>query len=1028
MNVSENSSNINKEKLNNYTKDEKSNKTPDLLPEKTPKYNITIFKQRLNFFEQSLLNNSENKEVLSKKITSHPVPPASSEPTIEKKEEEVESSDHAKLLASQEFSKQLQEAVDKRNLKLIDKEYGRATANPGQNQEKMYFQMTTVVQSFNPVTKLTVPLYVRKENLEEVFQSVQNVKEFLSITPSQLPILSQEKLDEIQYPVQYDKSSVITSLRVLAANVEIQLIIHKLHAKGYTHLKEEDLVKILHLLMRNKGLNQAITREQQEQQKDANRKPFYENKHLATLIALLAKDTEINEAIRGETGRTDRYIDPAILIDILALNFTTSDSHINQVIQDLNRQEGEYIKETELSKILAPIGITDLKGLNQIAYVSLIEFMVCHQEDPTLYQLAKVAQEVIGQKYDQYAFKLGLQNIRESLMKQLAACLGEGISHFILPKIEVKFKDAQFDRVKEVEGLASKWIKDEQQFEPEGKESSWAHWAVLQQQAAERGFNLEDSQSIEQRIQKLKEYQSVLLHYINTVKLINKNLNQSNRLTTNLLDKFDEEQPALHLKSKIQELETLLSESKTDLIQEQQLQKTILESLGESTTISINQIALFSMLVGNADSHLGQYKLVNDQFYNLDFSQFLAPGIVREEKGALFPFLKEVFLDHPVTHQPIPDTIIAEIKGWDTEKIKSALQERSLVGDRDFFAKAKENLCHLNHDIHSIHQALIVLKLAPPDQRSIYKNHLHAVVKAYYQKFGIPAAMVEDRLQQIYSLIFPGEDLTASLENDLEEGVLDAVDKQWIENEEVSEEVTPIENSEINKCCDSLRFMVASGSVLKECYQKIHPIAFEQFMKRIESLQAYLTETETPTVKGAFAHLYPHFISFVDYLSHIQTDPYYHLGTTMQKNEQGKIKEGDPVISIPRSLNSLIEDVKVEIQNKEKEIEQLRSEIENRKKKQLKAQNKVDFLIKLREKKPLNKLQLHTLSLRTEELKAISLEIPIKDNEITILEKQINLLKEHKIKMMQDFNELKKESSNQYDVLLAIYLNDFLEF
>lgn len=57
------------------------------------------------------------------------------------------------------------------------------------------------------------------------------------------------------------------------------------------------------------------------------------------------------------------------------------------------------------------------------------------------------------------------------------------------------------------------------------------------------------------------------------------------------------------------------------------------------------------------------------------------------------------------------------------------------------------------------------------------------------------------------------------------------------------------------------------SSISRECFSQIHPQAFAEFKKRLLNLQEYVSQTDSPTIQGAFHFFYPDLSLFMKALS-----------------------------------------------------------------------------------------------------------------------------------------------------------------
>ena len=72
--------------------------------------------------------------------------------------------------------------------------------------------------------------------------------------------------------------------------------------------------------------------------------------------------------------------------------------------------------------------------------------------------------------------------------------------------------------------------------------------------------------------------------------------------------------------------------------------------------------------------------------------------------------------------------------------------------------------------------------------------------------------------------------------------------------------------------------------IKKQCYRQIHPQAFEFFKKRLLDLQSYVLDCQAknrdPSLKGAFAEMYPLAAPFMKVLERLDSNPGESIGFT----------------------------------------------------------------------------------------------------------------------------------------------------
>jgi hypothetical protein len=131
--------------------------------------------------------------------------------------------------------------------------------------------------------------------------------------------------------------------------------------------------------------------------------------------------------------------------------------------------------------------------------------------------------------------------------------------------------------------------------------------------------------------------------------------------------------------------------------------------MGLGGTKSITDHALSDALLCSYDSHIMQYLMKDGDVVNIDFARFMAPNeaFTRGEgdnKG-VFLTLRSVWLDHPVTEQPLSSEHVNTIMNWDMEQIESQWRRDGLIGDSAFFDKATATIEDLRVDRRNLGSA-----------------------------------------------------------------------------------------------------------------------------------------------------------------------------------------------------------------------------------------------------------------------------------------------------------------------------------
>lgn len=225
---------------------------------------------------------------------------------------------------------------------------------------------------------------------------------------------------------------------------------------------------------------------------------------------------------------------------------------------------------------------------------------------------------------------------------------------------------------------------------------------------------------------------------------------------------------------------------------------------------SIQMHGLLDLLYCSYDSHNGQYKRdgIGDVF-NFDFSRFLGPSDVMQEKGELFVMLRSTLLDHPAANQPLSPKIIKLIQSWDKDLI--ALGHKELVGNVEEFAAATEKMHSLLVDRENLKLTFDM----DEEAGQLQQQQWDAKTEQLRQRYGLPQGSREE--------------LKSAIEKDI-------------------------------------------TAIRLKCFNFIHPTAFNAFMSRIANAKAYIQNNQQPTVIGLRDALYPQFKTFYHVLERLTTN------------------------------------------------------------------------------------------------------------------------------------------------------------
>lgn len=95
----------------------------------------------------------------------------------------------------------------------------------------------------------------------------------------------------------------------------------------------------------------------------------------------------------------------------------------------------------------------------------------------------------------------------------------------------------------------------------------------------------------------------------------------------------------------------------------------------------------------------------------------------------------------------------------------------------------------------------------------------------------------------------------------------------------------------------------------KKCFSKIHPQAYSRFIERIKILQNYVSQTSEPTLKEAFARMYPLVQPFMKILERLEVNPGLSIGIYHDENFSAKgIRTLNQIIDAAENENLATED------------------------------------------------------------------------------------------------------------------------
>ncbi|MFQ5729888.1 MAG: hypothetical protein ACE5GN_05970, partial [Waddliaceae bacterium] len=96
------------------------------------------------------------------------------------------------------------------------------------------------------------------------------------------------------------------------------------------------------------------------------------------------------------------------------------------------------------------------------------------------------------------------------------------------------------------------------------------------------------------------------------------------------------------------------------------------------------------------------------------------------------------------------------------------------------------------------------------------------------------------------------------------------------------------------------RLSERKAEIKKQTYPKVHPHAFDQMKARMNRLQRYVAESDSPTVTGAYERMYPQLSLFVKVLGRMEANPSLSIsfkrdpsGNLMQRNLEMILSEAE---------------------------------------------------------------------------------------------------------------------------------------
>lgn len=107
---------------------------------------------------------------------------------------------------------------------------------------------------------------------------------------------------------------------------------------------------------------------------------------------------------------------------------------------------------------------------------------------------------------------------------------------------------------------------------------------------------------------------------------------------------------------------------------------------------SVRAQALIDCLFCSADSHVQQYRVKENEIFNIDFSRFFPPSeAINSITGTMLAF-NSYFFGHPQTQAPFSSEEITKILSWDVGKVETEWRDANLIGNKEDFDDALNSL------------------------------------------------------------------------------------------------------------------------------------------------------------------------------------------------------------------------------------------------------------------------------------------------------------------------------------------------
>lgn len=511
---------------------------------------------------------------------------------------------------------------------------------------------------------------------------------------------------------------------------------------------------------------------------------------------------------------------------------------INALVQDL-RLSPDYVEDSVLSSLFTkhkfPEEVQHSTQGHLQDYISSYDLIV-HSQDHL--DLAGILEEIPDLRHMDrtgHVVKLGDENIRELLAQKFLASLGLADHVVTKVKADLPVKIGLTNASKGLIGgkwltdakplstqLVTKLIKDAWTLEKSRKNLVFIE-ACIQTLRSKR--NLDAKSKI--RLNRLgintnpsflaKGLMEARLTYIELIKPLEECVVKSERLLISSLDLMQE---ALE--------ETKGAFKRGDASTKERILQRLKETGGvlhNNFEEAVQEHALIDILFCSYDSHLNQYLVKDGVPHCIDFARFLPPSSIYLKNGVARATFRSIFFNLPSSKRPLSQRLIQKILSWDIEELEKYYRENDLIGDPDSFQKGNEEMKPI---------------LA-------HQFELNGLLQAFKSKD--PAALMNihmkcQELREIY------HDLS-------------------------------LEGSVLDQAFQAMQFLkIERSRVCSEPFAQIHPKAFEDFKRRLLSMQDYVGKKTQPTIYEAFHILYPELSPFMHALSQWEPMPGFYISLT----------------------------------------------------------------------------------------------------------------------------------------------------